>query len=55
MSAVTWGVCSKDRTATVFCMACRAVLNLHVPLVEALEFKRAAQDAHTCPPPTDCN
>lgn len=49
MSAITWGVCSAQRTVTVFCTACRKVLNLHAPMVEALELKMAAEARHVCP------
>ncbi|MBN5087673.1 hypothetical protein JY460_06090 [Stenotrophomonas maltophilia] len=48
MTAVTWGVC-KQRTATVFCMTCREVFNLHAPMVEALELKMTAEASHVCP------
>lgn len=49
MSSITWGVCSKQRTVTVFCMTCREVSNLHAPVVEALELKMAAEASHVCP------
>lgn len=49
MTAVTWGVCSAQRTVTVFCTPCRKVLNLHAPMVEALELKMAAEASHACP------
>ncbi|EED37840.1 hypothetical protein SSKA14_849 [Stenotrophomonas sp. SKA14] len=49
MSLVTWGVCTKERTVSVFCSACRAVFNLHAPMVEALELKMAAEASHVCP------
>jgi hypothetical protein len=48
MSAVTWGVCSKRRTVTVFCMDCRKVFHRHAPMIEALELKMAAQATHDC-------
>ncbi|WP_414497684.1 hypothetical protein [Stenotrophomonas maltophilia] len=49
MSDVIWGVCSKQRTVTVFCMTCREVFNQHAPMVEALELKMAAEANHVCP------
>lgn len=49
MSSITWGVCTKERTVSVFCSACRAVFNLHAPMVEALELKMAAETSHVCP------
>lgn len=49
MSDVIWGVCSKQRTVTVFCMTCREVFNLHAPMVEALELKMEAEASHVCP------
>ncbi|RRU74119.1 hypothetical protein [Stenotrophomonas maltophilia] len=48
MSAITWGVCTKERTVSVFCSVCRAVFNLHAPMVEALELKMAAEVSHVC-------
>jgi hypothetical protein len=49
MSCVTWGVCNRERTVTVFCNVCRTVFNLHAPMVEALELKMAAETSHVCP------
>ncbi len=49
MSSITWGVCTKERTVTVFCNVCRTVFNLHEPMVEALELKMTAESSHVCP------
>lgn len=48
MGAVTWGVCNKQRTVTVFCMRCREVFNLHAPVADALELTMAAEASHKC-------
>lgn len=48
MSAVTWGVCNRERTVTVFCNVCRTVFNLHAPMIEALELTMAAEASHVC-------
>lgn len=48
MGAVTWGVCSKGQTVTVFCFGCRKVFSLHAPMADARELKMAAEASHEC-------
>lgn len=48
MGEVTWAVCSKRQTVTVFCTGCRKVFNLHAPMADARELKMAAEANHEC-------
>ena len=49
MSAITWGLCNRERTVSVFCSVCRTVFNLHAPMLKALELKMTAEASHVCP------
>jgi len=47
MDPLTWGVCSRDRTARVHCMRCRAAWP-PVPLGEARAELERVKKLHKC-------
>jgi len=53
MASLTWGVNSRDQTATIFCNHCRAVLAV-VPVVEAGWHRDKLEQQHHCTPHKPC-